>query len=281
MEHLKELLVEHQLELLLERLVVPQSESRTMCTFHSFCAMLLRREGSYLNLSSNYTIYDAEDQLSAIKQALELSELDPKRNPPQAVRSVISKAKCVLQNSQTFAKQAGTYFEEACARVYHHYEEILSRNSAVDFDDLLMKAVILLQEFPQVREDYQRRHQYLMVDEFQDTNRMQWDLVSLLVKSWGEGDGLANEGPLAPSIFIVGDRKQSIYRFRDADVSILQDATDKIALLRGPETEQGRQDVRQNIAHTNRENHPAVAETMWATVRVRIAHLPHSRHTIC
>ena len=189
----------------MERLVGPQSESLTMGTFHSFCAMLLRREGSYLNLSSNYTIYDADDQLSAIKQAMELSELDPKRNPPQAVRGVISKAKCVLQNSQAFGKQAGTYFEEGCARVYHHYEEILSRNSAVDFDDLLMKAVVLLQEFPDVREDYQRRHQYLMVDEFQDTNVAQYKLSQLLAQEHH-------------NICVVGDPDQSIYSWRSADI---------------------------------------------------------------
>ena len=189
----------------MERLVGPRSESLTMGTFHSFCALMLRREGSYLSLSSNYTIYDAEDQLSAIKQAMELAELDPKRNPPQAVRSVISKAKSVLQDSKTLANQAGSYFEEGCARVYHHYEEILARNSAVDFDDLLMKAVILLQEFPEVREDYQRRHQYLMVDEFQDTNVAQYKLSQLLAQEHR-------------NICVVGDPDQSIYSWRSADI---------------------------------------------------------------
>ena len=144
-------------------------------------------------------------------------------------------------------------------RLFHiavgEYQRELSSRSLLDFSGVLERTVELLSkmdEFSQSRVQLEYQYHHVLVDEFQDTNRMQWDLVSLLVKSWGEGDGLANEGPLAPSIFIVGDRKQSIYRFRDADVSILQDATDKIALLRGPETEQGRQDVRQNIAHSFR-----------------------------
>ena len=144
-------------------------------------------------------------------------------------------------------------------RLFHiavgEYQRELSSRSLLDFSGVLERTVALLSkmdEFAQSRCSLESRYHHVLVDEFQDTNRMQWDLVSLLVKSWGEGKGLANEGPLTPSIFIVGDRKQSIYRFRDADVSILQDATDKIALLRGPETEQGRQDVRQNIAHSFR-----------------------------
>ena len=144
-------------------------------------------------------------------------------------------------------------------RLFHiavgEYQRELSSRSLLDFSGVLERTVELLSkmdEFSQSRVELESRYHHVLVDEFQDTNRMQWDLVSLLVKSWGEGKGLANEGPLAPSIFIVGDRKQSIYRFRDADVSILQDATDKIAVLRGPETEQGRQDVRQNIAHSFR-----------------------------
>ena len=189
----------------MERLVGLSSESLTMGTFHSFCALMLRRQGAHLHLPSNYTIYDAEDQLSAIKEAMKLAEVDTKRNPPQAVRSAISKAKSVLRDSQAMARNAVDYNDEVNARVYHHYEEILTRNDALDFDDLLMKAVMLLEEIGEVREDYQRRYQYLMVDEFQDTNAAQYKLSQLLAQEHR-------------NICVVGDPDQSIYSWRSADI---------------------------------------------------------------
>ena len=189
----------------LQRLVGTRSDSLTVGTFHAFCALLLRRDGSYVGLPSNYTIYDAEDQLALIKQAMELAELDPKQNPPQAVRSVISRAKSVLKNSQGLAQHPANYFEEGCARVYHHYEELLTRNNAADFDDLLMKSVQLLQEQEDVREKYQARYLYLLVDEFQDTNVAQYRLARLLA---GEHQ----------NICVVGDPDQSIYSWRSADI---------------------------------------------------------------
>ena len=189
----------------LQRLVGTRSDSLTVGTFHAFCALLLRRDGSYVGLPSNYTIYDAEDQLALIKQAMELAELDPKQNAPQAVRSVISRAKSVLKNSQGLAQHPANYFEEGCARVYHHYEELLTRNNAADFDDLLMKSVQLLQEQEDVREKYQARYLYLLVDEFQDTNVAQYRLARLLA---GEHQ----------NICVVGDPDQSIYSWRSADI---------------------------------------------------------------
>ena len=139
----------------LDRLVGSRSDSLTVGTFHSFCARLLRWDGHHLGLDSNYSIYDADDQATLIKQSMELSDIDPKRNPPRAVLSTISKAKSMLWDSQAFAKNAvDNYFEESCARVYHHYEELLTRNNALDVDDLLMKSVQLLREFPEVQKKY-------------------------------------------------------------------------------------------------------------------------------
>ena len=174
-------------------------------TFHSFCVPLLRRAGNRVGLPSNYTIYDADDQLVLIKQAMELAEVDPKRVPPQAVRSVISKAKSVLVDSQGLAQKAENYADDQAARVYHHYEELLSRNNAVDFDDLLMRAVQLFQEHPDVLERYRDHYIHLMVDEFQDTNVAQYRLARLLA---GEQQ----------NICVVGDPDQSIYSWRGADV---------------------------------------------------------------
>ena len=189
----------------LDRLVGSRSDLLTVGTFHSFCAKLLRWDGHHLGLASNYSIYDSDDQAGLIKQSMELSDMDPRRNPPRAVLSLISKAKSMLWDSQTFAKNADNYFEETCARVYHHYEELLTRNNAVDFDDLLMKSVALLREFPEIQKKYQDRYQYIMVDEFQDTNIAQYRLARLL------GEGHQN-------ICVVGDPDQSIYSWRSADI---------------------------------------------------------------
>jgi DNA helicase-2/ATP-dependent DNA helicase PcrA len=188
-----------------QRLVGTRADSLTIGTCHSFCAQLLRREGSQIGLSSSFTIYDADDQLSLIKQSLQLAELDPDQTPPQAVRSVISRAKSLLMDPQGLAQHGQSYFEEISARVYRHYEELLSHNSAVDFDDLLMKSVQLLQEHPDVRERYQQRYQYLTVDDFQDTNVAQYRLYGLLT---------GND----QNICVVGDPDQSIYSWRGADI---------------------------------------------------------------
>ena len=190
----------------LDRLVGSHSNSLTVGTFHSFCARLLRIDGHHLGLDSNYSIYDADDQAAIIKQSMELADIDPKRNPPRAVLSTISKSKNLLWDSQTMAKNAvDNYFEEICARVYHHYEEILTRNNAMDFDDLLMKSVQLLREFPEVRKKYNDRYQYIMVDEFQDTNISQYQLTRFL-------------GETHQNVCVVGDPDQSIYSWRSADI---------------------------------------------------------------
>ena len=190
----------------LGRLTGPHADALTVGTFHSFCARLLRREGEHLGLSRNYSIFDDDDQISAIKQCLEQADYDPKRHPPRAVLSVISKAKSVLQDSQALARQArGDYFEEVCARVYRQYEELLARNNAVDFDDLLLRTVQLFREFPAVLQRYQDRYNYLMVDEFQDTNIAQYKLAQQLAQTH-------------QNFCVVGDPDQSIYSWRSADV---------------------------------------------------------------
>ena len=188
-----------------QRLVGPRSDALTLGTFHAFCALMLRQDGGFVGLPSSYTIYDAEDQLTVIKEAMELAEVNPRTNRPQAVRSVISRAKSLLMDSQALARHPQGYFEELSARVYFHYEELLARNNAADFDDLLMKAVQLLQDHEQVRERYQDRYLHLMVDEFQDTNVAQYRLARLLA---GEHR----------NICVVGDPDQSIYSWRSADI---------------------------------------------------------------
>ena len=191
----------------LERLIGSRSDAMTVGTFHSFCAKLLRWDGQVLGLESNYSIYDADDQLKILKESMELADVDPKKFAPRAVLGIISKAKNMLWDSQAFAKNVDldNYFEETCSRVYKHYEEALTRNNSLDFDDLLMKSVQLLSEFPEVRKKYQNRYQYIMVDEFQDTNIAQYQLAKFL-------------GEVHHNICVVGDPDQSIYSWRSADI---------------------------------------------------------------
>ena len=190
----------------LVRLTGPHADALSVGTFHSFCARLLRRDGEFIGLSRNYSIFDDDDQIAAIKQCLEKADYDPKRYPPRAVLAAISRAKNVLQDSSAMAREVqGNYFEEVSARVYRHYEELLARNNAVDFDDLLLRTVQLFREYPVVLQRYQDRYGYLMVDEFQDTNVAQYQLSRQLSQAH-------------QNFCVVGDPDQSIYSWRSADV---------------------------------------------------------------
>ena len=190
----------------LNRLVGSHSDALTVGTFHSFCARLLRREGERVGLPRNYSIFDDDDQMAAIRHCLEQADYDPKRYPPRAVLATISRAKSVLQDSQAMAQRAvGDYFEEVCARIYRHYEELLARNGAADFDDLLLRTAQLFREFPEVLQAYQHRYNYLMVDEFQDTNVAQYRISQMLARAH-------------QNFCVVGDPDQSIYSWRSADV---------------------------------------------------------------
>ena len=174
----------------------------TIGTFHSLCARILRAEAGPAGLNPNYVIYDDGEQLMAIKQALRDLKLDEKLYRPEAMRSAISKAKNELIKPEQF--QAGTYFEEVARRVYARYTEIMAANGALDFDDLLTRTTWLFQEQPDVLRRYQERYEYLLVDEFQDTNTAQYELVHLLVGK-------------SRNLFGVGDEDQSIFAFRGAD----------------------------------------------------------------
>ncbi len=174
----------------------------TIGTFHSICARILRAEAGPAGLNPNYVIYDDGEQLSAIKQALRDLKLDEKMYRPEALRAAISKAKNELIKPEQYA--ASTYYEEIARRVYTRYQEIMAANGALDFDDLLTRATWLFQEQPEVVRRYQERYEYLLVDEFQDTNTAQYELVRLLAGK-------------SHNLFAVGDEDQSIYGFRGAD----------------------------------------------------------------
>ncbi len=174
----------------------------TIGTFHSICARILRQEAEFAGINPNYVIYDDGEQLTAIRQALRDENLNEKTYRPEAMRSAISKAKNELIRPSEFA--ADTYWAEVARRVYVRYEAIMQANGAVDFDDLLSKTAFLFRDHPDVLQRYQARYQYLLVDEFQDTNIAQYEFVQLLSGQ-------------TRNLFAVGDEDQSIFAFRGAD----------------------------------------------------------------
>ncbi len=177
----------------------------TIGTFHSVCARVLRIEHEAMGYERNWLVYDSSDQLSLIRSVLNELNLDEKRYSPQAIKASISNYKNDLLIPEKV--KSASYFEEIASRVYRRYQETLHSNNAMDFDDLLMNVVLLFQRNAEVLVKYQRKWQYILVDEFQDTNTAQYELVKLLA---GAPEGKRN-------LFGVGDEDQSIYRFRGAD----------------------------------------------------------------
>jgi DNA helicase-2/ATP-dependent DNA helicase PcrA len=173
-----------------------------MGTFHATCARILRREEDYLPFRSNFVILDSDDQEAIIKRVLKELNLDEKLYRPVSIHASISQAKNNLQLPQDI--QSRSYRDEVVARVYKRYQELLQSNNSVDFDDLLLWAVRLLEENPRLSEKYGRIFEHVLVDEFQDTNVAQYQLLRLLSSQHG-------------NLFVVGDEDQSIYRWRGAD----------------------------------------------------------------
>ena len=189
----------------LEQLLGQTSEALTLGTFHAICARILRREAGVIGLNPRFVIYDAEDQLNAIKQSLQDIDLDPKQYSPHAIQSVISSAKSRLLNPQQYSERVQSYFEEIVQRVYEQYQGLLSKSEALDFDDLLMMAAQLFENHPAILSKYQSRYVHILVDEFQDTNLAQYALIRQLAGKY-------------ENICVVGDPDQSIYSWRFADL---------------------------------------------------------------
>lgn len=180
-------------------------------TFHAFCARVLRREIDKLEgYSTNFAIYDTTDTKNLIKQILKEMNLDEKRFQPAGIIGCISNAKNRLQSAADFAKEAGGFYEQMVAKIYEAYEKKLRANNAVDFDDLLLLTLRLLQQNAEVREKYQDKFDYLLVDEYQDTNHAQYLLTKILAGKHR-------------NICVVGDADQSIYGWRGADIQNILD----------------------------------------------------------
>lgn len=182
------------------------AESIWISTFHSMCVRILRRDIDRIGINKNFTILDTADQLSVIKGILNDLNIDPKKFDPRTILGMISSAKNELTDAKTFADTAGSYFEKKVADIYLEYEKRLLKNHALDFDDLIMRTVQLFRRVPEVLEYYQRKFQYIHVDEYQDTNRAQYKLVNMLAKKY-------------QNLCVVGDSDQSIYRWRGADIT--------------------------------------------------------------
>jgi ATP-dependent DNA helicase UvrD/PcrA len=192
------------------RLVGRSVRAMWVTTFHSACARMLRVDGERLGYSKGFTIYDESDSLRMLKRVLTELGVDPKRFPPRAVRAKISGAKNQLIDAAAYAECAHGEFEEIVAEAFPLYEKRMLKANAMDFDDLLVRTVNVMELFEDVRERWRRTFRHVLVDEYQDTNHAQYRLLQLLASEHG-------------NLMVVGDEDQSIYGFRHADVSNILD----------------------------------------------------------
>src|SRR6058998_2222228 len=189
----------------LEGLLGPVARAIWILTFHAACGRILRREAPRLGYRSNFTIYDSADQVRLTKQCLEELERDPKRFVPRGIHAQISAAKNQLVTPAQYAERVASFYDQTVAEVYDLYQRRLFGSNAVDFDDLLMLTVQVLERFPEARERWQKAFRYILVDEYQDTNHAQYRLLQLLAEKHR-------------NVCAVGDPDQSIYAFRGADI---------------------------------------------------------------
>jgi len=194
-----------EMEERLHRLVSGSVGDLTLGTFHAICARILRREGKAIGIDPRFVIYDEEDQLNLLKRGIQEVGLDPKQYAPRAIQSAITAAKSRVLTPQDYLERSRSYFEEVVGRVYERYQQLLTASGALDFDDLLMKAVQLFRRSPEILSKYQARYLHLLVDEFQDTNLTQYELIKQLAGK-------------SRNICVVGDPDQSIYSWRFADL---------------------------------------------------------------
>ncbi|MFH5781777.1 DNA helicase PcrA [Heyndrickxia sp. FSL K6-6286] len=182
------------------------AEDVWISTFHSMCVRILRRDIDRIGFNRNFTILDSTDQQSVIKGILKDKNIDPKKFDPRTILGSISSAKNELVDPEEYSKLVGGFYEQVVSDVYEEYQKRLRKNQALDFDDLIMKTIQLFQRVPEVLEYYQRKFQYIHVDEYQDTNRAQYTLVKMLASRF-------------QNLCVVGDSDQSIYRWRGADIA--------------------------------------------------------------
>jgi DNA helicase-2/ATP-dependent DNA helicase PcrA len=192
-----------EMEERLLNLVSASVKDLTLGTFHAICARILRQDGRAIGIDKKFVIYDDDDQVSLLKRSLQDLALDPKQFAPKALQTVISSAKSQMLGPSDLPGKS--YFDEVTRRVYERYQELLTASNALDFDDLLLKVVTLFREKPEILTRYQSRYLHIQVDEFQDTNLVQYELMKQLAAKYR-------------NICVVGDPDQSIYSWRSADI---------------------------------------------------------------
>jgi len=188
------------------KLVGKGSDQIWVSTFHSMCVRILRRDIDRIGYNQSFTILDSSDQLSVIKQVLRNLNIDPKKFDPRAMLGQISAAKNELMTPEEYNNKVGNFYERQVGQIYEGYQKMLQKNQSLDFDDLIMQTIHLFKRVPEVLEYYQRRFQYIHVDEYQDTNHAQYFLVKQLANRF-------------QNLCVVGDSDQSIYRWRGADIA--------------------------------------------------------------
>lgn len=186
------------------------SSQMWVSTFHSSCVRILRRDAGILGYKGSFSIYDSSDQRNLIQAILKEMNLDDRKHPVRAIQENISRAKNQLYTPEMFDREASGYFDSKVAEIYYRYQESLKANNAMDFDDLIMQAVILLSSSPDILGFYQNKFRYVLVDEYQDTNHAQYMFVRLLTETHR-------------NLCVVGDDDQSIYGWRGADISNILD----------------------------------------------------------
>src|SRR5436309_1754466 len=238
----------------LERLLGRSGRGLWILTFHAACGRILRREAQRLGYRSNFTIYDQADQIRLVKQCLEELERDPKRFTPRGIHNQISHAKNRLISPDEYANEVQSFYDQTVADVYQVYQRRLFASNAVDFDDLLMLTVDVLERFPEAREKWQKAFRYILVDEYQDTNHAQYRLLQLLSQP-------------GMNVCAVGDPDQSIFAFRGADINNILDferdfpRTRTIALEQNYRSTNSILDAANAVIANNRERKP---KDLWS-----------------
>src|SRR5881398_4168704 len=238
----------------LEDLLGPTGRRLWILTFHAACGRILRREAPRLGYRTNFTIYDQADQIRVVKACLEELERDPKRFVPRGIHAQISNAKNALIGPDEYAARVSSFYDQTVADVYALYQRRLFASNAVDFDDLLMLTVDVLQRFPEALEKWQSAFRYILVDEYQDTNHAQYRLLQLLAKP-------------DMNVCAVGDPDQSIYAFRGADINNILDferdfpGTRTIALEQNYRSTNNILDAANHVITNNRERKP---KELWS-----------------
>lgn len=231
----------------------PAARSMWAGTFHSIFARILRAHADRLGYTNAFTIYDSDDQLAAIKACMVQLGINQQVLAPSAVRSRISNAKNSMQSWQEFSRTAGTITDKQAGQIYQDYEKRLSQSNAMDFDDLLLNMIRLLEHHPDILEHYHERFRYLMVDEYQDTNRAQYRVVSLLAKKYR-------------NVCVVGDDAQSIYGWRGAEIRNILDFERDYPEAKVVRLEQNYRSTKVILAAADsviRNNRDQLKKTLW------------------